>query len=897
MTNILKRAETEGTGLEEVITEAERRLVVEMWNQTAVDYPLTLCLHTAIEAQVEQSPNALAVLFEGQHLTYRELNSRANGLAHYLQKRGVGPDVLVGVCMERSLDLVVALLAILKAGGAYVPLDPSAPKDRLAFMLDDVQAPVILTQQRLLTSFPTHTAQLLCLDTEWAQIANEPANNPTSTVAATNLCYVIYTSGSTGKPKGAMNIHKGLVNRLYWMQQAYQLTATDRVLQKTPFTFDVSVWEFFWPLLTGATLVVAKPGGHQDARYLADLIVERHITTLHFVPSMLQIFLQEPNVERCNVSLKRVICSGEALPFELQERFFTHSTADLHNLYGPTEASIDVTYWHCQRGSQQRTVPIGRPIANTQIYLLDPTLQPVPVGVSGELYIGGVGVARGYLNRADLTKERFVTDPFSPDPTARLYRSGDLARYRPDGAIEYLGRIDHQVKIRGLRIELGEIESVLLHHPAVREVVLTAREDTPGDQRLVAYIVPTPGQTPASESLRTYLKERLLPYMVPSTFVLLAAFPLLSNGKVNRHALPAPSTMRDSDAEPFVAPTSLLQQQLVTIWEDLLQVHPIGINDNFFDLGGHSLLVMRFVDRVAQTSGKKLPLSTIFAKPTIAQLAIALESTTEARSRTPLIMVQQGAGKTPFFFLHGASTGGAFYCFPLARALGQEQPFYAMEPYRLDDLSVPPSLEVMAAAHLDALRKVQPEGPYLLGGFCNGALMAYEVARQLQTMGQEVKMLFLVDPADPPHFTLPLRLVSRLCDLLHLSETQQLQGFLRLRHFYALLPHARSVEGMEQLREIDPHMTELFPSAEVLQKDYVGVLAWAISEYIFRPYSGKIAVIWAKEERFIGVWQKKTAKDKKIDLHFVQGTHTTCRTTYLAELAERLRLCLQEAQA
>ncbi len=879
------------------ITETERHLLLETWNQTAVDYPLDLCLHTAIEAQVERTPDALAVLFEQYTLTYRELNTRANQLAHYLQGLGVGPDVLVGVCMERSLELVIALLAILKAGGAYVPLDPSAPVERLTFMLTDMQTPVLLTQQRLLALLPEHIPTHICLDTEWARIANETTTNPVSAVSASNLCYTIYTSGSTGQPKGAMNIHRGLVNRLYWMQHTYRLTAMDRVLQKTPFTFDVSVWEFFWPLLTGATLVVAKPGGHQDAHYLADLIVAQEITTLHFVPSMLQIFLQESDVVRCNASLKRVICSGEALPFELQERFFARIDAELHNLYGPTEASIDVTYWQCQRDNQQRVVPIGRPIANTQIYLLDATMQPVPIGAAGELYIGGVGVARGYLNRAELTKECFVADPFSSDNEARLYRSGDLARYRPDGVIEYLGRIDHQVKIRGLRIELGEIESVLLQHPAVREVVLSAREDIPGDQRLVAYIVPAHGQAPTSTELRVYLKARLLPYMVPSTFVLLAALPLLSNGKVNRHALPAPSSSRNTEAEPFVAPTSLIEQQLATIWEDLLQVHPIGIHDNFFDLGGHSLLVMRLVDRVTQVCGATLSLSTIFAKPTIAQLAAALASEAEVKSRTPLIMVQQGEGKRPFFFLHGASTGGAFYCFPLARALGKEQPFYAMEPYRLDDLLVPPSLEVMAAAHLDAIRAVQAEGPYLLGGFCNGALMAYEVARQLRTMGQEVDMLFLVDPADPPHFTLPLRLASRLCDLLYLSEAQQLQWFLRLRHFYALLPHTRSIEGIEQLREIDPHMTTLFPGTEVLRKDYVGVLAWAISEYVFRPYSGKIAVIWAEQEQFAGVWQKKSAREKKISLHFVRGTHTTCRTTYLADLAEQLRLRLHEAQA
>ncbi len=879
-----------------ILTEVERRLVVEEWNRTDAKYPLDQCLHTFIEAQVEHSPDAVAVIFERHQLTYRELNNRANQLAHHLQQLEIGPDVLVGVCMERSLDLVIALLGILKAGGAYVPLDPSSPKDRLTLMLEDVQAPVILTQQRLISSFPAHHSRMICLDSEWEQIAHEEITNPASDVSSGNLSYVIYTSGSTGKPKGAMNTHRGLVNRLYWMQQAYQLTAADRVLQKTPFTFDVSVWEFFWPLLTGATLVVARPGGHQDSTYIASLIVEQSITTLHFVPSMLQIFLQEPYLERCNKSLKRVICSGEALSFELQERFFARINAELHNLYGPTEASIDVTYWQCQRESQERIVPIGRPIANTQIYLLDPSMRPVPIGISGELYIGGVGVARGYLNRAELTQERFVSDPFSPRPEACLYRTGDLARYRPDGAIEYLGRLDHQVKIRGLRIELGEIEAVLLQHPAVRAVVLTAREDTPGGQRLIAYVVPTHGQSPTIESLRTYLKERLLAYMVPSAFVLLDAFPLLSNGKINRHALPAPNSVRSAAEETFVAPTLMVHHQLIAIWEDLLNVRPIGIRDNFFDLGGHSLLVAHLIERIERICGKKLPLSTLFAKPTIEQLATALDSETDSISRTPLVAVQVGGFKRPFFFLHGDSTGGAFYCFPLARSLGSEQPFYVLEPYRFENLPAPPSLEVMAAAHLEALRIVQPEGPYLLGGFCNGALMAYEMARQLQVVGQKVDLLFLVDPADPPHFSWLLRTISRFSDLMRLTKEKQLNCFLRLRHIYALLPHSKGLEGIEQLRTIDPQLTSMLPTTEALRKDYVGVLAWSISKYPFGPYFGKMTVLWARGEHFWGTWRRKVAKEKEINFHFIPGTHSTCRTEYLPDLAEHLRVCLTEAQ-
>ena len=440
--------------------------------------------------------------------------------------------------MERSLEMVIALYGILKAGGAYVPLDPEYPPDRVAFMLKDTQVPVLLTQERLVPGLPEHGAQVICLDSDWEAIASESVDNPTSGALAENLAYVIYTSGSTGRPKGVMNTHRGILNRLLWMQDTYQLDSNDRVLQKTPFSFDVSVWEFFWPLLVGARLIVARPGGHRDSGYLV-LIAEQGITTLHFVPSMLQVFLEDKDVERCR-SLNRVICSGEALPYDLQERFFARLNAELHNLYGPTEAAVDVTHWQCQREGDSRLVPIGRPVANTQLYILDPYMQPVPIGVAGELHIGGVQVARGYLNRPELTAEKFIPDPFSDHPEARLYKTGDLVRYLPDGNIEFLGRLDFQVKMRGFRIELGEIEAVLSQHPAVGEVVVLAREDVPGDKRLVAYVVPRPAPALLVTELRDYSKEKLPDYMVPAAFIQLDALPLTPSGKVDRRSLPPP---------------------------------------------------------------------------------------------------------------------------------------------------------------------------------------------------------------------------------------------------------------------------------------------------------------------------------------------------------------------
>ena len=483
-----------------LLSEGERTTLLHGWNATHVAYPLeTSTLHGLFELQAERTPAAPALIFEGETLTYRRLHRRANKLAHHLRGLGVGKDSLVGVCMERSVEMVVALLGILKAGAAYVPLDPDDPADRLRFMLDDARVPVLLTQSHLSAKLPPSGSRVIPLDTAWPLIAKESPDPLPASAGPDDLAYVIYTSGSTGQPKGAMNTHRGICNRLLWMQDFYQLTAGDRVLQKTPFSFDVSVWEFFWPLRSGAALVLARPRLHGDSAYLASLIAEQQITTLHFVPPMLAAFLEEGRLpERC-AALRRVLCSGEALPHELQTRFFEtfpDQFPELHNLYGPTEAAVDVTFWRCLRDDPRPVVPIGRPIANTQIYLLDPRGEPVPIGVPGELHIGGVGVARGYLHRPELTAGKFVPDPFSADPQTRLYRTGDLARWREDGTILYLGRMDHQVKVRGFRIELGEIEGVLNAHPAVRESVVVVREDTPGDRRLAAYFVPAETAAP-----------------------------------------------------------------------------------------------------------------------------------------------------------------------------------------------------------------------------------------------------------------------------------------------------------------------------------------------------------------------------------------------------------------
>jgi amino acid adenylation domain-containing protein len=599
------------------------RVLIE-FNDTRADYPRDVCLQQLFELQVLRTPDAVAVAFERAHLTYSTLNQRANQLAHYLQTLGVGPELLVGVFMERSLDMVIALSGILKAGGAYVPLDPEYPRERLAFMLEDTRVPILLTQGHLLAKLPKTEANVICLDADGVSINRAETSNPHSGVAPENLAYVIYTSGSTGRPKGVMNCHQGICNRLLWMQDAYRLTEADRVMQKTPFSFDVSVWEFFWPLLFGAKLVVAKPGGHRDPDYLVNLIVEQGITTLHFVPSMLQLFLEAKDVGNCR-SLKRVMCSGEALTYELQERFFARLGAELHNLYGPTEAAVDVTYWACEQGSRLGFVPIGRPVANTQIYVLDENMNPVPIGEPGELHIGGVQVARGYLNRPELTAARFVPDPFSDEPGARLYKTGDLACYLPSGDLKFLGRVDNQVKISGNRIELGEIESVLEAHPSIKQAVVLAREDEPGEKRLVAYVIADSQDKLEPAQLRLHLAQKLPEYMLPSAFVMLDAMPLSPTGKVDRRALPRPGSKRPELEQAYVAPRKELERYLAGLWGNILGLDRVGIHDRFFELGGTSLQAARFINRVQQELNENIYIISIFEAPTISEYAAFLK--------------------------------------------------------------------------------------------------------------------------------------------------------------------------------------------------------------------------------------------------------------------------------
>jgi len=597
-----------------VFDDAEREQVVSGFNGTTADYPRDVPLHELFTAQVARTPDAVALRFEDETLSYRELDRRANQLAHHLRTLGVGPDVVVGVCAERSFEMVIALLGILKAGGAYLPLDPSYPMERMSYMLADAKAPVLLAQAALGDGLPASNAAVVRLDADWPEIARQPDTAPATINNPGNLAYVIYTSGSTGRPKGVMNAHRGIVNRIAWMQDAYRLTPDDRVMQKTPFGFDVSVWEFFWPLAYGAELVIARPGGHQDPCYLAELIEQASVTVMHFVPSMLQAFLEAADLSRCD-SLRDVICSGEALPAETQNRFLgALPSSRLHNLYGPTEAAVDVSAWACRLEPTATQVPIGRPISNIQLYVLDHRSEPVPLGIAGELYIGGIGVARGYLGRPGLTAERFVPNPFAAGE--RLYRTGDLARWRSDGALDYLGRIDHQVKIRGFRIELGEIEAALLAHPDVEQAAAVVRDDT-GERRLVGYVAVRRRQAD-TEALRQHLRRSLPDHMVPAALVQLEKLPLSANGKLDRNALPAPDWHGHKE---ILAPRNATEQALAAIWRDVLKLDRISVNDNFFALGGDSLSATRAIARVQRELEITIPLRTMFETTTLGEFA------------------------------------------------------------------------------------------------------------------------------------------------------------------------------------------------------------------------------------------------------------------------------------
>lgn len=776
------------------LADQEYKKAVYKWNETDRGYAESgLTIQQLIAKQVKRTPEHPAVVFQSEKMTYAELNQKADQVAQFLKAQGISNNAFVGVYLERSLEMMVALLGILKAGCAYVPLDTSYPEERIKYMIADAGVECILTVKHQLNnilSMSNDTPQD-CYDI--LEILSAQEKQPSSDFeyhrgSTEDIAYMIYTSGSTGNPKGVMIPHKGIVNRLLWMQEEYQLNKEDRVLQKTPLSFDVSVWELFWPLITGASLVIAKPEGHKDSYYLAKLIKEEQITTLHFVPTMLQEFLNEKESENCT-SLKRVICSGEALAPELKDRFYKALNSHLHNLYGPTEASVDVSYYACKQ--EDSSVWIGKPIANIQLYVLNKDLQPVGVDRIGELFISGIGLATGYANKPSLTAEKFIPNPFSKKQGMRMYSTGDLVRLLPDGNIEYIGRKDSQVKIRGVRIELKEIESAMRSHHHIKEAVVVFNKTANRNKDLlVAYVVPVERAELSITKVKKYISTRLSDYMQPDRVIFLDKMPVSPNGKIDRKSLPDPSEDRpDLDAQ-YVAPEKPLEKELVEVYKKVLNLERVGILDNFFELGGNSLTAVFLINHIEKLTGQKYPINLIFENPQIKDLAHEImhrntwaggienlrRKDGNQESRGMLVDIQPNGERQALFF--SAPLGGILPSTVVAgiidfsHALGKKQPFFGIQtpplsgelsaklnldqPSFIEQMNVvrawEPDQEILpklAKESISMIREKQPSGPYVLGGFCTGSHLTLEIASQLEKEGEHVKEIIMIDSFAP----------------------------------------------------------------------------------------------------------------------------------------------------
>lgn len=868
-----------------------------------------------IGEQARVRPDEVAVACGSERLSYRQLESRSAGLARYLRARGVTAEVPVGVCLERSPDHVVALIAILRAGGAFVPLDPEAPPERIRYAVADTRMPLLLTHERFREMAAGTDAEAVILDSDRGLIeprAGDAEEPDLPSPRPAQLAYVVYTSGSTGRPKGVMVERGALSAHCRAMAGEYQLAPGDRVLQFSQYSADASLEQILPALAAGACLVMRGTEIWSSRQLLAELS-RWQVTVMNLSPTHWQQVVREwarDPEELAGLRLRLVILGGERLTVQAVrdwQRLATRVSGAsrgvrLLNAYGPTEATITATISEAgeEASGEQEPITIGRPLPGRSAYILDNDGKPVPVGVLGELHIGGPLLARGYLNQPVLTKERFVRDPFTAHPQGRLYRTGDQVRYRSDGRIEYAGRNDEQVKIRGYRIELGEVETVLAQHPAVDAAVVVAQGDG-ADKELVAFVVTRAAAPLPLKDVREYLSVQLPRHMRPALVKQLPELPRLATGKPDRRSLPKLEHAKRPDETPCVPARGLAEQQLVRIFEELLEPRPIGIRDNFFDLGGHSLLGAQLIDQVERVAGRRLTLSTLFAKPTVEQLAEALQAAPEeAGERVRLHPVRAEGSRTPFFFLHGDWTGGAFYCFTLARACGPDQPFYALETYRFSAQEPVPTLEAMAAAHIEAVRDVQPRGPYRLGGFCNGGLLAYEMARQLESGGEQVEFLGLIDPSPPAQSSL----MRTVCD-----AGQRAAGagggrladlYLRVRHaqrhiYRHLYPHADRVRDFGKLLAIEPRLGAMFPPREALYQDYVGVFAWSAARYRTGLYGGPVTFFWAREEPAIArTWRPviRRTPAANIEERALAGTHMATVTENIHDLAAGLAECL-----
>jgi amino acid adenylation domain-containing protein len=870
-------------------TAAAQQLLVE-WNQTQVAYPKDQCIHQLFEEQVAINGEAIALIFQQEQLTYAELNQRANHLANYLISIGVKPDELVGIAIERSIETIVGILGILKAGAAYLPIDLAYPSERVAFMLENADVSVLLTKQDLVEKLPPHQLQILCLDTDWPKISAVSFINPPNSARPDNLAYVMYTSGSTGLPKGVCVPHQGVV-RLVKSAQYTDFDNKQVFLQLAPISFDAATFEIWGSLLNGAKLVLF-PSDKPSLTELGQIIRQQQITTLWLTAGLFHLMVDE-RLEDLR-PIQNLIAGGDTLSLPHVQKVLSTLNCRLVNGYGPTENTTFTCCHLISADSLSTSVPIGRPIANTQIYILDALLQPVPIGIPGELYIGGDGLARGYLKLPELTAEKFIPNPFAG--STKLYKTGDLTRYLPNGDIEFLGRIDSQVKIRGFRLELGEIEAALIQHPGLREVVVIDREDRPGDKRLVAYQVTAQSiNSPTEQELRTFLRLKLPDYMIPSAFVTVDNLPLTLNGKVDRRALPIPEYQRqDSINEQPIAPRDDIEVQLTAIWQRLLGVKNISIQDNFFEIGGHSLIAVRLFAEIEQIWGQSLPLATLFQQQTIEELAGVLRQKEWTAPWSSLVLIQTGEEKPPLFCVHPVG-GNILEYYTLANYLGQDRPIYGLQSQGLDGKQQPlPSIEDMAKHYIQEIQTVQPHGPYFLTGYSFGGLVAFEMAQQLRAVGEEIGLLALLDSSAPnlpnlrPSFTQSLG--------IHIGNLYQLT--FKEQSSYVLDRIAYRFNSKDQEDFLATSLYKL----EDLTPQLLNVLNCNIQageNYTARKYSGRIVLFRCQvqdlEHYLHPEFGWPDLVDGRVDIHPIPGPHfRMLKEPRIQFLAAELKLCIQQ---